>query len=247
MVSILRRVPNSNFSEVVRGWERETAVILGCGPSLTYYDVRKVEKWHDLGLGRCVAVNDAYLLAPFADVLYFADYRWWLWHVEGLDKPRLKLSAHQVRQSLDQFSGERCSMQSAARRVYDDRVHYLRNRDFPQHKNGLSLDPSYLVSGRNGGWQATNLAMLAGASVLALLGFDGVPARDGSTHFHDGHPAGSHPIAWSAIQASFLDAAPAVRKAGVRLLNCTPGSWIKSPDIETCTLDYALRQRGSAP
>ncbi|MBZ7921652.1 hypothetical protein LAC81_07640 [Ensifer adhaerens] len=54
---------------VPREWAGEPAFILGGGASLEGFDASRL-----IGRGRIIAVNDAGLdLAPFADVLYFAD------------------------------------------------------------------------------------------------------------------------------------------------------------------------------
>ena len=58
----------------------ETAVCLGGGPSLAPQQVDTVR-----GKARVVAVNDAYRLAPWADVLYVCDHKWWGWHPAALD------------------------------------------------------------------------------------------------------------------------------------------------------------------
>ena len=58
---------------VPRAWVDETAVCIASGPSLTQADVDYVR-----GKARVIVVNNGYLLAPWADVLYAADARWWM-------------------------------------------------------------------------------------------------------------------------------------------------------------------------
>ena len=53
-------------------WRGATVVCLGGGPSLTAADAAQCR-----GRARVIAINDAYRLVPWADLLYFCDYRWW--------------------------------------------------------------------------------------------------------------------------------------------------------------------------
>jgi hypothetical protein len=52
---------------------------------------------------------------------------------------------------------------------------------------GLSDNPTELVHGTHGGYQAINLAVLMGAAKIVLLGYD-MRVSSKSGHWHDGHP-----------------------------------------------------------
>jgi len=237
---ILRRLPDSRFSEVVPEWKGRVAVVIGGGPSLTMIHVEQVRA---AGV-RCIAVNDAYLWAPWADVSYFADASWWAAHTAGTPKPMLKLSAANVRARFAAFAGQKCSIQSQQPNITDDAVHILRNaRTDPNgrgiHANGLSLDPGALLTGSNGGWQATNVAALAGANPIILLGMDGQPSQDGRTHWSGGHGNEHTPSeAYPAYRCSFSVGADALKAAGIRVVNCSPGSAIDA--FEKLPLEEAL-------
>ena len=58
-----------------RLWPGETLACLGVGPSLTAAQVAALR-----GKTRSIAINDAWRLAPWADVLYACDGRWWRKH-----------------------------------------------------------------------------------------------------------------------------------------------------------------------
>ena len=225
---ILRRLPDSRFSEVVREWEGGTCVILGGGPSLTFKQIEAVNKAHMLGEVRCIAVNDSYLWAPWADVCYFADGQFWQWHTDGIDKPILGLKAEQVRNRFAAFAGEKCSISVVGNRIEDikitdDAVHILKNKRTNYQE--LSLDPHHLATaqGKNGGFQALNLAVLAGAKDIILLGIDGKPG-----HFHGGHPKPTPDHFYEAMRKAFSCAETAIKEAGVRVLNCSPGTAVDS-------------------
>lgn len=223
---ILRRLLHSRYSEVLRGWEGATAVLIGGGPSLTLEQVGLVQHACEENGARCIAVNDAYLWTPFADICYFADSHWWKWHTEGIDKSLIGFNATQVRIRFAEFRGQKCSIQSSGGNITDDAVHMLRNRDFPQHGEGLSLDPQSLVTGRNGGFQALNLAVLAGAARIILLGYDGKPNHNGLAHWHGDHPRPSPAAGYPLYRQSFSFVTGTLRTMGVRVVNCSPNSAI---------------------
>ena len=55
------------------------AVILASGPSLTAEDCELVRQWREAKAGRAVFVtNTTFRAAPWADVLYAMDRKWWL-------------------------------------------------------------------------------------------------------------------------------------------------------------------------
>lgn len=222
---ILRREPD-RFSVIAREWEGEAVAILGGGPSLSAEQVDLVRRAHGAGRLRCIAVNDAYLVAPWADVCYFADSHWWGWHTRGIDKPGLGLTAAEVRERFAAFVGQKCTIQGSGNDVAPRDAHRLRNADYPRHGYGLSLNPRGITTGSNGGWQACNVAILAGVTTALLLGFDGAPDADGRTHFHGGHPVPTAGLAYRRYCESFDAAAPAIRAAGVRVINCNPSSRI---------------------
>lgn len=217
---ILKRIPGSRYSEVLRAWEGETAVLIAGGPSLTLGQVAMVK---DAGV-RVIAVNDAFLLAPWADVCYFADAKWWRWTTDGTPKPGF--TAEDVRECFRVFAGQKCSIQSSAAAIEDDAVHMLRNRNYPNHGQGISLDPGALVTGKNGGFQALNLAILAGVSTAILIGYDGAP-MDGKRHWFGDHPRESDSMGiYAEIRKSFALSTKEIEAAGVRVVNCSPGTSI---------------------
>jgi hypothetical protein len=59
-------------------WPGETAALLATGPSLNQADCDYLR-----GRVKVIAINDAHRLAPWADVLYSSDRRWWS-HYKGV-------------------------------------------------------------------------------------------------------------------------------------------------------------------
>ena len=124
--------------------------------------------------------------------------------------------------------------------VDDGAVYILRNKNFPSHGTGLSLDGEYLITGSHSGWQALNVAVLAGAKTILLLGFDArAPATGQPGHWHGSHPTPTPVAAYVAYRRAFSAGAAAVKAAGVAVLNCSPGSAIDS--FPKMALEEALR------
>ena len=178
-MSVLRREATGTFSEVAREWHDAAAVLIGGGPSLTPQQVAQVALVRAQRRAlRVIAVNDAYRLAPFADMCYFADSEWWGWHKDRPD--------------FQAFAGQKCSISDSGGNIKDPAVHILRNANGRGHSFGLSLDPKQIVTGSNSGYQALNIAVLAGAKTILLIGFD---AREPTATMSRTHWFGDHPEA----------------------------------------------------
>jgi hypothetical protein len=223
---ILRRIDGSRFSEVAPIWGGMTAVILGGGPSLTPEQVALVRRAREVDTVRVIAVNDTYLLAPWADVQYAADAHWHRWHSQGIERhvPGIRtpfLNAAQVAERWADFAGQKCSVDSGDA-IADPAVHLLKIAG----QMGLSLDQRALMTGRNSGFQALNLAVLAGAKLVILLGFDGKPSDAGRGHWFGEHPYPTPVAAYPLYRQAMSAAENALIAAGVTVLNCSPGSAI---------------------
>lgn len=140
----------------VEPWQAgQTWVCLGTGPSLTADDVDACR-----GRARVIAVNDAYKLAPWADVLYAADAKWWRWH-EGV--PGFTGWKYTIEPQQESWPG----------------LGVFKNTG----SDGLERDRGGLRTGFNSGYQAINLAVHLGAARIVLLGYD---MR--GQHFFGKHP-----------------------------------------------------------
>jgi hypothetical protein len=227
---ILERVEGERLSRVLPEWAGGTVAILGGGPSLTLEQFEAVRVARESDAIRVITINDAYLLAPWADVAYAADAKWFTWHAQGIPKPGLGLTAEQVRERWATFPGQKCGIRSAEPYHAAD-VHVLR----VSHLTGaLSRDPGALSTGRqdgyagHGGFQALNLATLAGARTVLLLGYDGRPSAEGKDNWHGAHPIPTPPSIWDFIVRSFSCIENELEAAGVRVINCSMKSAIGS-------------------
>lgn len=152
-------------------------------------------------------------MAPWADVCYFADSEWWKWHKDRPD--------------FQAFAGEKCSIQSTGMDIFAPEVHLLRNKTHPSNGVGLSLDTESLITGYHSGWQVVNISVLTGAALILLLGYDArEPESGGPSHWFGHHPKREPVAAYEKYRQSFKLGAGALRDAGVRVINCSPGSAI---------------------
>lgn len=175
-------------------WPGETVVCLGTGPTLTREDVEYCR-----GKARVIAINNAYRLAPWADVLYACDAKWWGW---------------EWTKGASTFVGAKYAL--TPRAAVFPGVHVLKDAG----KDGLSLDPTRLTTGKHSGYQAIGLAVLSGAARVLLLGYDMC-----GDHFFGSHPDRSKPP-YKACLAAYDTIAQPLRDAGVTVINCSRKSAI---------------------
>lgn len=193
-----------HYWHVPEVWSRRTVAILGNGPSLNQLDVDACR-----GKALVIAINDALQLAPWADLHWFSELRWWNlrrgepWYREFRG----------VRATLE--NADVCTEEPGIRRLrFAGTFGYCRERDG-------------LCSGEDAGHACINLAVNMCATNIVLLGFD-QRVVDGRTHWHGGYP-------WTRIE----DCGRAVPRTAYPLLwrgicengrslpyvyNCTPGS-----------------------
>lgn len=90
--------------------------------------------------------------------------------------------------------------------------------------DGLSEDPQALHTGCNSGYQAINLAVLAGAKRVPLIGYDCKVGDGGKMHWFGDHPVKTPASVFQEMRKKFRTAIEPLHAAGVEVLNCTPGS-----------------------
>ncbi len=200
---------------VPRLFPNSTIVCIAGGPSLTPADVEACR-----GRACVIAINDAIRLAPWADVLYACDPQWWRWHhgVPGFAGPRFALEGVAWRQ----LEPVRASLEWARE------VDVLRNTG----EAGLELAPDALRNGRNGGYQAINLAVHLGARAIVLLGYD----MQGRSHWFGDHPIKSQDFA--ACVPGFETLRAPLSDLGIDVINASRESAI--PTFDRLPIEVAL-------
>ena len=228
------------FWEVPALWPGQTVVILAGGPSLTQEQVDACR-----GRVRVIAINDAYQLAPWCDLHYFCDEKWYVWHFGGTWGGK-------------QYAGDRrfraltcplVTLENVQLLARDARLKSLRNYG----RDGLSELRDGVMTGRNGGYQALNLAVHLvsekrepqRAGRIVLLGYD-MRAVQGKLHWFGDHPQPTPPDVFRQMLECYPTLVEPLKRRGVAVINATPGSALDCfprMELEQCL----ARPQHSAP
>jgi hypothetical protein len=145
-------------------------------------------------------------LAPWAEVLYAADSKWWRhYHERALKFAGRKVT---IRKTLP-WPEVYCLEQSAEHPTFDPR-------------------PTHLVSGGNSGYQAVHLAVHLGATRIVLLGFDMKDGRNRRRHWFGNHTGrldsrGNY-TGWIRAFDKF---AGVLNRMNIEVVNCTPDTALR--------------------
>lgn len=196
-----------------RNWQ--SCVVAATGPSFNAQVAR------ECCIFNMIAVNDAYRLAPWAEVLYACDASWWDVHKGCPDFHGEKWSSH----DNETNNKTKCA------KTYG--LHLV-----PGHKsNRFSLDDT-VSYGSNSGFQAINLAILFGATYIVLVGFN-MCKVNGKRHFFGNHPEPlRNAVSYEDWLEIFTEAASNLPE-GIRIVNATPDSALDC--FPKLSLEEALR------
>ena len=220
---------------VERAWIGKTVVCIAGGPSLTQEQLSLVRRAREADAVRVVVVNDIYLIAPWADVMYFADHRWFLWTTSGVPKswPWAKFSADDVRKAWSGFKGQKVTIKHNPMANGPD-ILSLDNAG----GEGLSDRPTAICTGSNSGFQALQIAVHSGGNPILLVAYD-MRFLAARTHSHNGHQVRMHESAYKGYAKKFGTLQRPLEKLRVKVINCTPGSAIEC--FERGSLDACLQ------
>ena len=196
---------------VPRGeWSGSAAHILGGGASLRGFDASVLEG------ERVIGINEAGLtLAPWCDILFWADTRWLEWNVDRL---HLHTGERKVCRQSPFVRTHGCSKETARRVARAVTAHGILH--LPQDRRVALSEDAGRVAGIDSGASAINLAWLLGAAPIYLHGFDMTPG-----HYHDRHPVPSRPERYaSELIPGLRRMAKMLEARGAVVINCTPGS-----------------------
>lgn len=142
-------------------WTGETVVIIASGPSAAAAPVDMVK-----GRAKVITINNSWRLAPWSDILFAVDWRWWKAHRGVPDFHGVKLTIDwrfRHRKEWDIWS-------LVCPKVENDEI---------VHR------PGHVAWGGNSGMGALNLADQLGASKIILVGYD-MHLMNGA-HWHGDH------------------------------------------------------------
>lgn len=187
-------------------------ICVGGGPSLKGFDLTP---YKDIPT---IAVNQAYEIAPWAQYLFFADRRWYMW---PHNKP-----------NVDAFPGIKVTVGKTLFPPELDFRRMIRDKDA-----GLCHERTHLA-GIDSGCVAVNLAFHLGASRIILLGYDSGFSAEGMSHFHNKHQVDANHMYYTDRYGPRLSAlAQRLRDVGVPVVRSTPPG---RPDIPYVPLPDAL-------
>lgn len=187
---------------VPRAWEGRTVAVMASGASMNLESAQMVRA---AGLP-AIVVNDTYRLAPWADILYAADRRWWEANPEA----------------VTEFAGVKLVAQSGL--PFHEVIQIQRSG-----QRGFDPRPQFIRTGGNSGYAAVHIALHTGAARVLLLGFD----MHGK-HWFGSHTRRTPdnrlltdppPHSFKLWCERFNDLRGA---SGAEIVNCTPGSALQA-------------------
>jgi len=173
-------------------WKGKTACLIASGPSLEKWQVDYVLK----SSAKIIAINNNWQICPAADVLYGCDAKWWRAH-----------------KGAESFWGHKFSLENSG---YSD-VYQLHDSG----NSGIDFLWPNIKTGKNGGYQALNLAVHFGCRKIILIGYD-MQHTNGKKHWHPDHPKKLNNAQCVAIWPQyFKEAALILKEKGIEVINCT--------------------------
>jgi hypothetical protein len=187
------------FWSVPREWPGETAFIIGGGPSVLAQDLELLHGRH------VIVINSSVYKVPWADFLYFGDWRWW--------------NELENRAAVANFRGRAVTV---SRLVRDQKVLTCRTANPP----GLELQQDSLMQKWTSLTAATNLAahLVGSGGAIVWLGADGRKAADGRGHHHKPHPWISRADCYNKQHADLVTIVPSLQALKILLFNASPGT-----------------------
>lgn len=199
---------DGEYFSVPPSMEGETAVCIASGPSLSDEDIEYVRAMKAAGKCRVFVCNNNYLKVPEADVHFFCDKTFWIWHC--------------LKDEFQSFKGQKITL---SREIGEPDIKVM----ITGVVDGLSFAKDTLNTGGNSGYMQINLAVLYGCKRIILLGYDMTPkvtiGDDGKekiqTHWFGSHPQQT-PVSWfGAVAPNFNTMVPDLERAGVEVINAS--------------------------
>lgn len=177
-------------------WPGGMCYILGGGPGLARVPL---EKLRDL---RVIAVNNAYQLGDWIDVMFYGDCRWFKWHCTALlDFPGLKVTACDKHRDMPG-------------------IRAVKRHTLPF---GITTAKNRLGWNLSSGACSINLAVHFGVKKIVLFGFD-MRIVDDKNNWHGDHKDSPNKNPYKRFLRTFPKIANDLKELGVECVNATPGS-----------------------
>lgn len=187
-------------ASIKRDWEGETVAIFASGPSMN----RDIADEIRVTTTKVIAINNQAIdCAPWADVIWGSDFKWWKEHYPAVkDHPGRKFHVLQSQT----HEGVETLLQGTP--VFDDR-------------------PTHISCGGNSGYAALCLAVKLGAARVMLYGYDMRAVNGRMRRFEYSANLNSKPRFQHWIPKFDALSIELMTKRGVDVVNCTPGSALR--------------------
>ena len=201
-------------------WPGETVFIIAGGPSVLSQPL-------DLLRGRrVIAINSSIFTVPWADILFFGDWRWW--------------AEKENQAAVAAFQGP---VVTTSRMVPDRKVRVCRKTKPP----GLAVERNSLMQRWTSLTAATNLAahLVGSGGTIVWLGADGQKAADGRTHHHKPHRWAHVKGCYDQHLGDLKTIVPSLKAMNIAAYNASPGTaWADL--LPVISLREALEERRAA-
>lgn len=217
----------NQFVNVPQVFENKTTVfVLGGGQSMDDFD------WKSLPPSQCIVLNKAHRFMRDAAIFFFADHLYYE-----------RNKAPHGDNDFWKFNGEHILTTADIEISENSRIKRVK-----LEREGFSVESDHIgcpsERPRNTGWQAINLAYLAGARKIVLLGYDCKPGQFGSGASW-AHPSTPGQEVYERYINEFNELAEAIKESGVDLeiINANPDSALEC--WPKCKIEEVLN--GSSP
>lgn len=159
---------------------------------------------------RCIAVNNSYRIAPWSEVVWFGDVKWFWWHEEELLATNMQIATCNEHGAIRKHMGKLPQL-----------TFYQRDHARP---HGITTKQNYVSWNASSGASAINLAYHMGAKEIVLLGFD-MRMVEGQKNWHNDHKEMLHKPFQRHLKpfpAIYHDA----KELNLKIYNATPDSAI---------------------
>ena len=171
-------------------FKNQDVYLIGGGPSLINFDFNRLQGKN------IIVINKAMYYIPWAQVLYFSDYRFYLWNKDDIEN----------------FKGK---VFTIATKAIHPNITILKSSG----RHGIDLREGYIKDGGNSGFAALGLAHKLGAKRIILLGYDMSAASNGKTHFHDGYKIEQAKTIYKGFKEPFERIAEEYKKLNILIYN----------------------------
>jgi len=214
------------FWTVPKIWKGGECWIIGGGPSITRQfeipdDVVRKVKSGELGVDayspylsylhnkHVIAVNMAYKIGDWIDMMFFGDRSFW----------------DRVKRDLHKFPGLKVTCGINVDKQFPN-VRMLKRKKGRAWTYGLAPEPNSVCWNSNSGAAAINLALHTGVKRIYLLGFD-MQTKDPERHWHKLYGQISKSPPYLTHMRSFPAVKKDADKLGIEIINVNPDSAIK--------------------